>query len=79
MWPHIQATVLPENAAVNLPQCTLGSEDATLNLGVFCVFVLPSDKGLHVQSSFSGSLRKAGALFRKDTVRVTSSPALRRT
>lgn len=43
------------------------------------VFFWPSNKGLHAQSSFSGSLRKAGALFRKDTVRVTSSPALRRT
>lgn len=42
-------------------------------------FFWPSNKGLHAQSSFSGSLRKAGALFRKDTVRVTSSPALRRT
>lgn len=42
-------------------------------------FFWPSNKGLHAQSSFSGSLRKAGALFRNDTVRVTSSPALRRT
>lgn len=43
------------------------------------LFFWPSNKGLHAQSSFSGSFRKAGALFRNDTVRVTSSPALRRT
>lgn len=36
-------------------------------------------KCLHAQSSFSGSLRKAGALFKNDTVRFTSSPAFRRT
>lgn len=36
-------------------------------------------KCLHAQSSFSGSLRKAGALLKNETVRVTSSPAFRRT
>lgn len=42
--------------------------------------IIPSlHKCLHAQSSFSGSLRKAGALFKKDTVRVTSSPAFLRT
>lgn len=47
--------------------------------GLNFLFFWPSNKGLHAQSSFSGSFRKAGALFRNDTVRVTSSPALRRT
>lgn len=34
---------------------------------------------LHVQSSHRGSFRKAGVFFRKDTVRVTSSPAFLKT
>lgn len=44
------------------------------------VSILPIlHKCLHAQSSFSGSLRKAGDLFKNDTVRVTSSPAFRST
>lgn len=34
---------------------------------------------LHVQSSHRGSFRKAGVFFRKETVRVTSSPAFLKT
>lgn len=34
---------------------------------------------LHVQSSHRGSFRKAGVFFKKETVRVTSSPAFLKT
>jgi hypothetical protein len=34
---------------------------------------------VHVQSSQRGSFRKAGVFFKKDTVKVTSSPAFRKT
>lgn len=36
-------------------------------------------KYIHVKSSQSGKFKKAGVLFKNDTVRVTSSPAFRKT
>lgn len=44
-----------------------GLENKHADVGILPIL----QKCLHVQSSFSGSLRKAGALFKNDTVSVT--------